>query len=80
VAPFENRNCRQLTGKSEVMQTAAVFARMPSGQDSPKTPELPTHSTAKRAACGVAGLRLRPRSGQRRQIIVSSECGPFLMY
>lgn len=30
------------TGKSEVMQTAkaAVFARMPSGQDSPKTHSL----------------------------------------
>jgi hypothetical protein len=35
------------TGKLEVMQTAeaAVFARMPSGQDSPKTPALATHST-----------------------------------
>ena len=37
----------RITGKSEVMQTAeaAVFGRMPSGQDSPKTPALATHSS-----------------------------------
>jgi hypothetical protein len=37
-------NFSGVTGKSEVMQRpqAAVFARMPSGRDSPKTPALAT--------------------------------------
>ena len=35
------QNCCQVTGKSEVMQTAgAAFARMLLGRDSPKTPSL----------------------------------------
>ncbi len=46
-----------MTGKPEVMQTAeaAVFARMPSGRDSPKTPALAISPLRpKRAACDVS--------------------------
>ena len=49
--------CGRVTGKPEVMQTAeaAVFARMPSGRDSPKTPALAISPLRpKRAACDVS--------------------------